>query len=466
MFRFPSPLPLLLTAVFLQHPLTALAGEFKVGAAQVDITPPVGTPRGGAYATVRTTGLLDSLFAKAIVVEQNGEKAAFVALDVVGTPRALVVATRKLIAAQTGIAGDRVMISATHTHSGPVLPRDSMMDDVQGGKSPLIVDYMAKFPALIAQAVADANAKLAPATASAALGHEENISYNRRFVMKDGSYEWHRPKQINDLLRPAGPIDPEVGVLHLASAGRVPVPLATYVNFAMHANVIGGNRLSADYPAYLAKRLADYFGPDMVTFFANGCCGNIGHINPHWTTKHTATSAVERVGTVLAAAVFRTLPNLTPLTTSTPRVRSQMVTLQRRTFSESEIAEARRNARRISDPALDIPARAKVVCVLDTVAQQGTPLEAEVQVIALSDELAIVALPGEMFVELGLALKKASPFKHTFIAELANGSIGYIPNRSAFAEGLYEVISTRAVEGSGERLIETALELLRQLAKP
>jgi hypothetical protein len=88
----------------------------------------------------------------------------------------------------------------------------------------------------------------------------------------------------------------------------------------------------------------------------------------------------------------------------------------------------------------------------------------EVQAIAVGEELAIVALPGEIFVELGISLKNASPFKQTFIAELANGSIGYIPNRSAYSEGLYEVFSARCTEGSGEVLVEEALKLLNDLA--
>jgi hypothetical protein len=89
-----------------------------------------------------------------------------------------------------------------------------------------------------------------------------------------------------------------------------------------------------------------------------------------------------------------------------------------------------------------------------------------VQVIAFSDDLAIVALPGEIFVELGLAIKKASPFKYTFIAELANGSIGYIPNRSAYPEGNYEVVSARCATGSGEMLVDAAVKMLKELHSP
>ncbi len=105
----------------------------------------------------------------------------------------------------------------------------------------------------------------------------------------------------------------------------------------------------------------------------------------------------------------------------------------------------------------------KAYKVLDVAAREGKPLEVEVQVIALGRELAWVSLPGEIFVELGLSIKAASPFKQTHIAELANGSIGYIPNRSAYAEGNYEVVSARCEEGSGELLVAAAIRLLNQL---
>ena len=145
------------------------------------------------------------------------------------------------------------MISATHTHSGPTLPRDSIMDDITGGKSPAVVDYMSKLPALIAQAVADANSNLAPAKAVATIGREENLSFNRRFVMKDGTFSWQGKKLNPEILRPAGPIDPDVGIWQLTSSDNKATPLATYVNFAMHPTIIGGLKFSPDYPGYLAS---------------------------------------------------------------------------------------------------------------------------------------------------------------------------------------------------------------------
>jgi hypothetical protein len=204
----------------------------------------------------------------------------------------------------------------------------------------------------------------------------------------------------------------------------------------------------------------------MVTLFANGCSGNLNQANPNWPGQRHGLPEAERIGTVLAGAALRDWPKLQPLQTYAPRAQSTMVTLPRRKITDEEVAEARRIFDLIGKKRQTIPVMANAVCILDTQANKDKPLEAEVQVIAFSDDLAIVSLPGEVFVELGLALKKASPFKHTFIAELANGSIGYIPNRAAYPEGNYEVVSARCAAGSGEMLVDTAVKLLKELHSP
>ena len=190
---------------------------------------------------------------------------------------------RRQIEAATGIPGAHVMISATHTHTGPVINRESSLDELVGATSDLGRRYTEKLPELIAKSVIDANKKLAPARASAALGKEEGLSFNRRFVMKDGSVSWNPAKRNPDVVRPAGPIDPDVGVVYFDTPKNAPV--ATYVNFAMHPDTVGGEGVSADYPGVLSKLLAGYRGPDMLTVFANGCCGNINHRDVSWLDR-------------------------------------------------------------------------------------------------------------------------------------------------------------------------------------
>jgi hypothetical protein len=172
------------------------------------------------------------------------------------------------------------------------------------------------------------------------------------------------------------------------------------------------------------------------------------------------------MGIMLAGAVLEAWPNLTPVSHDTLQVKSQTVLMSLPTISPPDVENARQIVARHQDPKAKQPAfleTVKAYKVLDVEARHGKPTEVEVQVIALGKELAWVSLPGEIFVELGLAIKQDSPFAHTIIAELANGSIGYIPTRRAYVQGNYEVESARCAEGSGELLVDTAIRLLKDL---
>lgn len=434
------------------------AGDFRVGAARVDITPKNGTPLGGYYKFRGSEGVLDPLFAKTIVFEKDGVHAAIVVLDLSSTTRPLVEAARKAIQEQCGIEGDHVMLSATHTHTGPQQPRGSLMDEITKVNSPPGVAYISALPGLIAQSVKEAKAKLAPAQAKVVMGKAEGISFNRR-VLREGVKEaiW-QPQKINAATdKPAGPIDPEVGVVVFESEGK---PMASLLNFAMHPTSVGGGvKISADYPGVFTKLVSERHGPGMISVFANGTCGNINH-GDYLSGKRRSTL---ELGTALADAADAAWPGLKAVGTFAPRIRSEQVTLKRRSFTPEQIGKAKDMAADMITKNYGTVPMAETVCILETVAKENVPLVAEVQVIALSDDLAIVALPGEIFVELGLALKKASPFKHTLIAELANGSVGYVPNREAYPQGNYEIVSARNEAGSGERLIEVALKLLGEV---
>lgn len=239
--------------------------------------------------------------------------------------------------------------------------------------------------------------------------------------------------------------------------------LATYVNFALHPDTVGGESISADYPGVVSRLLADCRGPDMITLFANGCCGNINHRDVHWADPQKGPQEARRIGTALAGTVCRTLPLLKPVPEGALKVRSEIVKLPLPPITPEDIARAKEVVGRIKEPKTIFMEKVKAFQVLDVAARDGKPLEVEVQVIALGDRVAWVSLPGEIFVELGLMIKKSSPFAHTLIAELANGSIGYIPDKPAYPQGNYEVVSARCAEGSGELLVGAAVRMLRDL---
>jgi len=459
------------------------AGEIRLGAAVVKITPPTGTPMAGYYGERLSQGVLDDICARATVLDDGKTKAAMVTCDLIGLPRTTVVEARRIIAEKTGIPAANVMISATHTHTGPVVVGDTAMDDmVTTGGSKLSKDYAAQLPKWIAQAVEEAYKSRVPARVFFSSEQEKQLSYIRRFWMKDGTVGWNPGIKNPNTIRPIGDVDPQVNVVYAETAGqqsggpvekleadgsRKPVksdksPLLTYVNFALHLDTTGGAMISADYPATLYRLLADYKGPDMVTMFANGTCGNINHINVNWAAPQSSPAAAKRLGTILAADVLKAYVELKPVEDASLGVRNEVIQLPLAKHTEEELQKAREIVAKkgANAPFYD---QVKAYRIMDVVSREGKPFDVDVQVFSLGKDVAWVALPGESFVELGLSIKAASPFRQTNVIELANGRSQYIPHHSAFSEGAYEVISSRYAEGSGEMLVGTAIKLLTEL---
>ena len=438
----------------------AWPADFRSGAAAVKITPPPGAPMAGYYYNRAAEGVHDELWAKAIVIESGGARAALVACDLSQVSRAVVEKAKEQIQKETGLPSERVMISGTHTHTGPVLAGSQSRYNFQGEMREIAERYVAGLPARIAESVRLASAALRPARIAAGAGREESLAFNRRFFMKDGSVGWNPGKRNPNIVRPAGPIDPEVGVVYIESANAE--PLATYVNYALHLDTVGGQMFSADYPYTLAATLGKVKGAGMLTMFTIGCAGNVNHIDVSSAVPQKGHEEAARIGTVLAAEVLKTYTRLS-LVEGAIKARSEILGLPLPEARPDELPWARGIAAKFGEPkAAPFLDQVKAFKVIDVIAREGKPLEAEVQVIAIGKQLAWVGLPGEIFVELGQAIKKASPFPRTIVVELANGNIGYVPNEKAYHEGNYEVVSARCAAGSGEMLAAAALSRLKE----
>jgi hypothetical protein len=166
--------------------------------------------------------------------------------------------------------------------------------------------------------------------------------------------------------------------------------------------------------------------------------------------------------------VLRTFEVLKPTGDGPLRVSSELVELALPAVTADDAVAARRVLADLEGKAKPAPKfldQVQAFKVLDVSERLGKPLQVEVQVISFGDDLAWASLPGEIFVELGLQIKNGSPFRQTVIAELANGSVGYIPNRVAYGQGNYEVVSARCAVGSGEKLVDSAVKQLREQFK-
>ena len=468
MNSFRTQFILLLSALNISFTLLChgAASEIRVGVAMVDITPPMGIPMAGYYHERGADGVLDPLYSKAMVIESGGERTALVVLDLIGIRRPITDRARTAIEKTTGIKAGNIMISATHAHTGPELTDPGQATSGVSEQKRLVIDYSEALPNRIAESVRLANDGLAPAQLAVADARCDDLTFNRRYFMRDGSVGWNPGKRNPDIVMPAGPSDPEVNLLYIQRprADSPTQSIATYVNFTMHPDTCGGSKISADWPGALGRVLAGYHGTNHVTLVANGTCGNLNHLDTTWSWPQGTAIEQHRIATILGASVFQAYKHLATVAPGQVRAKSQFVELELPSATSQEIDEAKQIlADTKDDRGGNFMKLVRAHRVLEVAARQGKPLRVEVQVIAFGKDLAWVSLPGEIFVELGLAIKKRSPFSHTFLVELANESVGYVPDRRSYAEGNYEPESARCAAGSGEKLVEAAVTLLTEL---
>jgi hypothetical protein len=264
--------------------LAATADELRAGVAVVDITPPVPYRMCGYFEERVSTGVKDPLLAKAIVFEQGDTGAAMVFCDLIGVPREISAAARLQASEATGIQPENIAIAATHSHTGPSY-YDALRDHYhqraieRTGSDPLeTVDYGSDLTAKLVQAIVDAQATAAPVELRSGYATERRLSFNRRFHMKDGSVRFNPGLRNPDIVRAAGPIDAQVGLVELTAPGAEH-PLAAIIAFALHLDTTSGTEYSADYPKFTQDALQRSLGADFVSLFGAGTCGDINHLD-------------------------------------------------------------------------------------------------------------------------------------------------------------------------------------------
>lgn len=449
--------------LLLAVPLSSSAADLRAGVAVVDITPPQGFRMSGYFYERFNTGTKDPLNAKALVFQQGEQQAAIVFCDLIGISLEVAREARKLASAKTGIPAENIAITATHSHTGPLYfggLRDYFHERAMvNGRDPAeTVDYSETLTQRVVEAITQAHGQLLPVELVAGVGQETRLSFNRRFHMKDGTVRFN-PGQLNaDIVRVAGPIDPEVGLLRLKSNRE---DLAILTVFALHLDTVGGTEYSADYPYHLEESLRKKLGDGVVSLFGAGTCGDINHIDV--STKNVRKA--DTIGPMLAETVLGALDELSPIEEPALAVRSVTIDYPKQQYSAEQVEKAQARMEKIGKREMPFLEEVETNKIFDLHRQPGNTIPLEVQVFRLSDEVAIVTLPGEVFVEIGLAIKQASPFPTTMVIELANTTPAYIPTRKAFAEGSYETVNSRIRPGGGEAMVEAAIKLLKELKR-
>jgi len=437
--------------------------QLRAGAARAVITPDIGCHIPGYYEDRVAVDIHGDLHAKAVVLDSGDTCLAICVCDVIALPRGDVLAAKARTEEMTGIPAANVLLQATHTHYGPAtaagyaIPRDDA--------------YMERLPGRIATAIRLAQNRLRPAVLGHASASCSGEVFNRRFWMKDGSVQMN-PGGGPNVLRPAGPVDPEVGLLVVLDTERRPI--AVLANYALH--YVGGpgvldTIVHADYFGAFDQALQRLAGAPFVAVMMNGCCGDVNHIDvTRPVTYPYPFSEIDRVAEVVAGQVYSAWRGLRDYQADVKLgVANSVHQMRRREVTPERLAQAKERLAKVKEGGLQGSATSQPDFLFDVTATaiHDTPpvWELPVQALRIGD-LGIAALHSEVFVEIGLDLKRRSPFPRTFVAELANGGPDfYLPTDTAYDEGSYEVWSTPAERGSAEHLAALALTLLEQLAR-
>jgi hypothetical protein len=397
----------------------------------------------------------DKLWAVACVVYDGTTPVALVGTDTLVIARITVEQARRTIQKATKIPGENVLIGASHTHSGgPAGAGPGREED------PVYLDRLARG---IVTAVTAAWQSLHAAELGVGTGHEDSISFNRRFLMRDGREITHPGKpgtpHHHEIVAPAGPIDPDVGVL----AARTPDGKVTgvVVNFACHSTVVGGPLFSPDYAGYLRKHLHTRYGEHVPVCFLLGACGDVTQVNNLAAGRESGPEYADMMGMKLAAEAVRTIDRMTWMKEAATAAATETAVL---TIRPEVDPDAERPPFGLGSGQDEVYARwRQIVAEL----RAKTPrVPTEVQAIRIGP-LGIVTNGSEYFAEYALRIKKCSPLRPTWVVSLANDALGYVPTAQALVAGGYEARtgrSSRFAADAGQRLLETGLKALAKVA--
>jgi hypothetical protein len=465
-------LPLVLLAFL--HPLFAAdKPQLRAGAAAVDITPeqfPMNMP--GGFSANMAEKAHDPFHARALVLDDGKTSLAMVVVDNLGAGPDVLNEAKAIAAAKTGMKPENMLISSTHTHSGPSL----------NTRSEAAAAYYKKFVEGTAGSIIQAHAALKPASVGMAAHPLPDEVFNRRWYLKGPmppnpfgridrvkTNPGTNPEVID---RPAGPTDPDITILSVMGEKRQ--PLAIYANYSLH--YVGGapdGQMSADYFGEFARVMPSRVRGDenFVAMMSNGTSGDINNI-PFGVTR-PPREPFEQIRIVAQKAADSAWHAWKKIEKHASEARLGMiqrdVTLKLRKPSAEDVAAAKAVLAIKDKEAVEkLPRLAKnyagsVVSAAEAPEQQIT---VQLQAIRVGD-FAVCAIPFETFVEIGLDLKKCSPFARTMVVGLANGRHGYLPTPQQHQLGGYETWlgTNRVQEDASVLLVNELLEMLAELKK-
>ena len=439
----------------------------KAGYAQEVMTPPAGVGLAGYFNERPNEGMYDDLFVKVIAMEIDGKRTALVTLELCSIVGSLFNAIKQRVDAEFGEGlYENLLICATHTHTGPKFKNEPQQDnEITQYAFDSIVDA-------VLRGLKRAFMSLLPAELEATKVFNNPYGFVRRYWMTSGDIVTNPGWRNPNIDKPECDYDRTINILAVKQGGRI---AALVCNIANHGDTIGGNLVSADWYGRFAQEVQHELKTSLPVMVLDDASGNINHFDFHQEINQTGYHEAVRIGRGYARIVVDALQNLQPVAADKLQIKNTSVTIPHRQLSDAEVAEAQHILDTVPDIKKDgdfesqdlankVPAALRYFAqrALDCKAKSTPSHDCRLTSIEIGDDLAFVSLPGEPFNGIAQAIREASSFKYTFVAELAQSVSGYVPMKECFARGGYEVqpgINTVAPEAA-EAIIDAAVKNL------
>ncbi len=446
--------------------------SFKAGFARVNINPPMGIPIRGYYKPRYAEAVLDDIEANVLALECGEVRTLLISIDNCGIEQVLNRELRKGASEATGIPMENIIIAATHTHTGPSLEINS--------KNELVKEYTSFVALRVRDAAQFAVADLKEAKMGYGKGVAPNVSFVRRYVMKDGSTKTNPGVNNPDIVRPVGEVDNSVNVMRF---DRVGADTIVFVNFANHPDVVGGSKISADWPGLLRRNVEKILDGTKCILF-NGAQGDVNHVNVHpkggdlngmfmdFDDVSRGYSHAQYIARVVTGGVLQAYDKVNYIDVDTLVSKQKIINVPSNRPDPKDIPEAHRiNDLHKAGKDSELPYKGMMLTTVVAEAARMVRLEngpdafdMTLSAIAVGP-VAIIGIPGEPFNGIGVGLKETEGFEMILPCCLSNGSQGYFPMQDSYDEGGYEARSSSFKAGVAEFIIKEGKELIGSLKK-
>ena len=451
-----------------------MKNNLMVGYARVDATPMLGITMRGYFRVRRAEAILDPIEICAIAFASGETKVVALTFDVCAFTEVAALELRKHIAEVNGLPVSAVFLHATHSHTAPFVLHDT--DEIPEK------DYYRSVFHKMADVAKAALEDLKPAKMGYAVGEAPEVSFIRRYRMKDGSIRTnpglgYPGLQNPDVVEPVGVADHRVNVLRFNREDGTTVILGNYGN---HPDTICGEKISADWPAFVRRQVEQAL-PDTKCIFFNGCQGDVNHWNMRlsFPTSELMFDAGEmqrghRFAQSVARAISGTILQQFDRARYTPvdsiRFQETVIQLPANRPRPEDVPEAKRIMEIYEsgrDNELPYTGMMRVTVIAEArrmvnLANGPDSFPMSLHGIALGN-VALLGIPGEPFSGIGIELKKAPGWDLVLPCCLINGTLGYFPMMDSYEEGGYEARSSRFKAGVAEHIIAEGTKLLNEL---